>query len=265
MDTVTAPCKRLSRRIPGVGTPYRVGQRRRKVEKFLRHDAAALRSHADHLEWIAGRLGRDREAGLDADRMHLCRAARASAVARRFINELIGIDRWAQLDECLDAIVPRSRVALSASEASPSTDPRRTSVPALEPSTPTTAIGEAMAIAQSVATDGSRPPDWSRAPLTERERRIRAKLLEHAEEDVSNGRWASSIYGNLGAKPHDGGHHLTLDDDCDHLYDDILASWRRARAIEAHRYADLKADSRRQAFDDAIAAIDDEDDGPREL
>ncbi|MBC5800020.1 MAG: hypothetical protein GIX03_04030 [Candidatus Eremiobacteraeota bacterium] len=260
MDTVTAPQKRLSRRIPGVGTPYRIEQRRRRIEKFLRHEAAALRSTAAQLDTLARRLERDREAGLDADRADLIRAARGSAGARGCISELLGLKKYT-LDECIDAIFPRlaaprdSGVAFHRDEEyEPSAQPTQGSTPDV--------ISEAMAIAQSAATDASRPPDWSRAPLTECERRIRVKLLEHAEEDVANGRWSSSVYEDLGAKPRDGRHHVMLNDDCDHLYDDILASWRRAQAIEARQHADFKADSRRQAFDDAIAAVDEEGDAP---
>lgn len=116
----------------------------------------------------------------------------------------------------------------------PARPPRR------KPSASTIALEQATAIARSAS---GTTIDWTREPLTERERKIRRAMLEQILAD--------GFVTRLGVEtliPY-GERHRGAQDCC--------AALTRAVAVDERRSAEID----RQQLEDAIAAVDDDEEG----
>ena len=174
----------MKRRIAGARKSARKNEwARKRIERFLLRDAAQLRSKAASLDRLAAKLVADREAGRDPDRGHLGMAARLSSWAAIPVREFLGLDFRATSDDISERLFPQTArevpvegtpIALLPGESCSSTAIVRTPV--------RDAVSEAAAIVRQVAA-GEIEIDWTKEPVNERERQIRAVILG----DCTNG------------------------------------------------------------------------------
>jgi len=173
--TNTAVRKRISLRIAGVGTAFQIERRRRAVERVLRRYAEGLRSEANSVDRIAAKLQADREAGLRPHRQDLANATRAYGLAKYRVKEFVGLNGYCDDRDLWDAFEGRVRPRAEEPPVNAQSDEATSAEPVA-----VNAFNEAAAIARSAAGEEL---DWSREPLTERERQLRAlwikKHLEH--------------------------------------------------------------------------------------
>jgi hypothetical protein len=166
------------------GTPFQVNQRTKRIERTLREHAAELRWCADREDRLAAKIEAARIAGKPIDDGHLMQAwDRGGYCTRYSITKLVGftptqlMNDSATRDQLFEMLWgPR---ITSRSQATRRVKP--TPVPqASHPTAPAAPalpdpIAAAVAIVRSARGEDI---DWSREPLTERERRIRAVYLE---------------------------------------------------------------------------------------
>jgi len=175
--------KRTPRRYALIGNAFRNNQKRARLESMLRREADGLRSQASELDMLRTTLNGDREAGKDVEREHLFRTYERSLWARQVVRDLIGLGCAHSADPnernmVLDILLLRqdgsswlapSRVTVADNEATKSV---RTPDVAQAPA----ALTDAIAIARSAAGEEL---DWSREPLTDMERRMRACWIDN--------------------------------------------------------------------------------------
>jgi hypothetical protein len=196
------------------GTAFQVEQRTRRVEKSLGDYAAELRWRADRADRLAAKIEANRLAKKTIDTGHIIRAWDWGAYTARYaICKLVGLvdtaypleneenrnkllgkldPRWAYyyqhghmpgaaptLVAPLSTGAPSLELPRSASIL-PISQPERvgTDQPAL-PKLPADPIAAAVAIARSARAEDI---DWSKEPLTERERKVRALFLARTNQ-----------------------------------------------------------------------------------
>jgi len=187
MDLVSqAPAPRPKRlRFVPSGTPFQVEQRTRLLAKHLRRDAARLRRDAARMERVAAKIEENQAAG------HIITANLIGKAANEGVGlyaayQLVGLPVYGGRDAIIDRLYgPPPHVVAAADVPSPAPQPRLASSfiePVGEPPAPEEAtIAKADAVAQATAIARSASGtevDWSREPLNERERKIRARWLE---------------------------------------------------------------------------------------
>jgi hypothetical protein len=101
--------------------------------------------------------------------------------------------------------------------------------------------------------------DWSRAPLTERERKVRAKMLERLVKDANRSGFPGVQFREVGIRRRDG-QSAFYANDCDHLHEDAREAWTRAHQITQAKDKQEWDKKRTSRFEKANAAADAESD-----
>jgi hypothetical protein len=154
------------------GTPWQRDCRLKDIAKSLRRSAKAYRREADKAEKLADRIETDRLAGQSISQHQLVDAFDLSEHAHYSICKLAGTERWHQRREFIHALYPQVYPQMQKPEAAVA----REAVAAVDIAS-ADVLAQATAVARSVAGEEI---DWSREPLTERERKIRKRFLENA-------------------------------------------------------------------------------------
>jgi hypothetical protein len=197
------------------GTPIQQRAWMRGIEKQLRREAAELRREVQRIERVAARIERDRLSGrtvsswdlvdaLNSDRRRREDWPNTHSSGSHYIGRLAGFagycDRergYRSTDDLRDVLLGDSTVAEIASRSSRASAPiaKHSEAPAPAPAaaeskTSWDPLVDAVAIARSLKCDVI---DWSTEPLTDYERRTRAKFLALKMQDESGRMKISSL------------------------------------------------------------------------
>jgi len=161
VQTMTTKIARAPRRKPFIpsGTPWQQDKWTREIERQLIREAKQVRRTAARLERLSERIAADRTAGCPIDPYRLGDAVNAD-VAPYAVRKLVGVELGAPRMAIFDAIFQIKERSVPRAQAA-----------AVQPASD--ALMQATAIARSASGD----IDWTREPLTERERKIRRAML----------------------------------------------------------------------------------------
>ncbi|GAC1405662.1 MAG: hypothetical protein NVSMB64_10680 [Candidatus Velthaea sp.] len=177
----SAPKKKRSGFVPR-GTPFQQQQRLRSIERQLVGEAARMRGNAANLDSLRSKIEATRLSGEPVKRELLSRIVRTETrPGSYYIAKLVG-SKSSTYEAIIDAMWPQRHAPTPAPMPIQSFAPggSRAALPVASPADPLTE-------ATSIVRSASGEIDWSREPLTDRERRIRAKFIEQQSEQRSGG------------------------------------------------------------------------------